>query len=159
MTFALTFVVFHEVLGLLAPFVGSCQGHAMFECCQYVLDDSKVCVGLFSISIKEAQFILQKTITWTKKSDKGCQKWQKACEQVGVPPQKLKTLMKFHFALRVVLFQETFELKHVIVLYYGSQQSLTLQGRVLNPQVWAIAQVVTNTLGLMVQQCVLNQKQ
>jgi hypothetical protein len=45
-----------------------------------VLDDSKVCVGLFSISIKEAQFILQKTITWTKKSDKGCQKWQKACE-------------------------------------------------------------------------------
>ncbi len=33
MTFALTFVVSCEVLGLLAPFVGSCWGHAMSKCC------------------------------------------------------------------------------------------------------------------------------
>jgi len=32
-TFALTFVVFCEVLGLLTPFVGSCWGHAMSKCC------------------------------------------------------------------------------------------------------------------------------
>jgi hypothetical protein len=33
MTFALTFVVSCEVLGLLAPFVGSYWDHAMSKCC------------------------------------------------------------------------------------------------------------------------------
>jgi hypothetical protein len=33
MTFALTFVLSCEVLGLSTPFVGSCWGHAMFKCC------------------------------------------------------------------------------------------------------------------------------
>jgi len=36
---------------------------------------------------------------------------------------------------------------------------LALQGRVPSPQVWAIAQIVVDTFGLMVQQCVLNQSQ
>ncbi len=58
---------------------------------------------------------------------------------------------------KVVLFQKTLKFKHTIALCYGRQQSLKFQGHVLNPQVWAIAQVVTNTLGPMVQQCVLNQ--
>jgi hypothetical protein len=43
----------------------------MSKCCQYAIDDFKVCVSLTSISIKEAQSILQKTFTWTKKSGKG----------------------------------------------------------------------------------------
>jgi hypothetical protein len=59
-----------EVLGLTTPFVGACWGHAMSKCCQYATNDSKVCVGLTSISIKEAQSILENTITWTKKSGK-----------------------------------------------------------------------------------------
>jgi hypothetical protein len=85
MTFPLTFIVSYEVLGLLAPFVGSCSGHAMSKCCQYALDDSKVCVGLLFMSIKEAQSILQKTNNCTKKSGKGYQKWCKACELARVP--------------------------------------------------------------------------
>ncbi len=47
----------------------------------------------------------------------------------------------------------------MIVLCYGSQQSLSLQGRVFNPQVWVVTQVVVDTLGPMVQQCVLNHRQ
>jgi len=43
----------------------------MSKCCQYAIDDSKVCVSLTSIPIKEAKSILYKTITWTKKSGKG----------------------------------------------------------------------------------------
>jgi hypothetical protein len=50
---ALTFVVSCEVLGLSTFFVGSYWGHAMFKCCQYVIDDFKICVGLPFISIKE----------------------------------------------------------------------------------------------------------
>jgi hypothetical protein len=37
------------------------------------MNNSKVCVGVPFISIKEAKSILQKTIIWTKKSGKG---WQ-----------------------------------------------------------------------------------
>ncbi len=55
------------------------------------------------------------------------------------------------------MFQKTLKIKHTIALCYGQQQSLEFQGHVLNLQVWAIAQVVTNTLGPMVQQCVLKQ--
>jgi hypothetical protein len=53
MTSALTFVVPYELLGLTMPFIGSCWGHAMFKCCQYVIDDIKVSTRLTSISIKE----------------------------------------------------------------------------------------------------------
>jgi len=74
----------------------------------------------------------------------------------GVPPEKLKTPMKAMFASWVILFQETLEFKHIIALCYGRQHSLALQGHVPSPQVWAIGQIVANTLGLVVQQCVLN---
>jgi hypothetical protein len=47
----LTFVMSCEVLGLSTPFVGTCWGHAMFKCCQCAANDSKVCIGLTSISI------------------------------------------------------------------------------------------------------------
>jgi hypothetical protein len=46
----------------------------------------------------------------------------------------------------------------VIAFCYGNKKSPTLQGRVPNLQVWAIAQVVVNSLGPMIQQCVLNQR-
>jgi hypothetical protein len=108
MTSTLLFVVSYEVLGLLTIFVGSCWGHAMFKCCQYAIDDSKVCASLPSISIKEALFFLQKTITWTKKSGKGRQEWHKTCELTMVPPRKIKILVKTCFASRVVLFQNIF---------------------------------------------------
>jgi hypothetical protein len=53
-TTILTSLVSCEVLGLTTPFVGACWGHAMFKCCQYATNDSKICVGITSISIKEA---------------------------------------------------------------------------------------------------------
>jgi hypothetical protein len=74
-----------------------------------------------------------------------------------VPPRKLKTLIKIKFASKVILFQVILEFNHNIVLCYGQQQSLALQGHVPSPQVWVIAQVFVDTLGPMVQQCVLNQ--
>ncbi len=67
--------------------------------------------------------------------------------------------MKIRFASKVILFQKTLEFKHVIALCYGRQQSLALQGHVPRPQDGAITQVVVDTLGLVVQQCVLNQSQ
>ncbi len=59
--------------------------------------------------------------------------------------------MKTRFASRAILFQETLEFKHTIYLCYGKKTTLALQANVPSPQVWAIAQVVVNTLGFMVQ--------
>jgi len=57
-TNVLTTIISCEVLGLTTPFVGACWGHAISKCCQYATNDSKVYVGLTSISIKETQSIL-----------------------------------------------------------------------------------------------------
>jgi len=67
--------------------------------------------------------------------------------------------VKIKFTSKIIIFQKTLEFKYVIALYYGKQQSLTLQGCVPSLQVWAITQIVFNTLGPMVKQCVLNQSQ
>jgi hypothetical protein len=73
MTIVVTFVVSCELLKFTTPFIGSCWWHAMSKCCKYATNDTKVYTRLTLISIKECQSILQKTITWTKKSGKGCQ--------------------------------------------------------------------------------------
>jgi hypothetical protein len=65
MTFGFILIVSCEILGI-APFVKIYWG----KCWQCAMDDIKVCVSLTLISIKLAQSILQKTITWTKKSGK-----------------------------------------------------------------------------------------
>jgi hypothetical protein len=75
MTNELTFVVFCETLGLQTPFARSCWGHVMSKCTQYVTNDAKVSTKLTFVFIKETKSILQKTITWTKKSGNGQQEW------------------------------------------------------------------------------------
>jgi hypothetical protein len=52
MTFALIPFISCQVLGLTTPFVGSCWGHAMSKCFKYAIYDTKIYVGLTSISIQ-----------------------------------------------------------------------------------------------------------
>jgi hypothetical protein len=54
-TRTLTNIVSYVSLLLPQPYVISCYGHAMSKCCQYVINDLKVCDGIKEISIKEAQ--------------------------------------------------------------------------------------------------------
>jgi hypothetical protein len=71
MTIALTYVVSCEVFRLVTPFVGSYWGHEMFKCCQHAINDFKICGGLTTIYIKEAQFILQKLLLGPKRMGRG----------------------------------------------------------------------------------------
>ena len=54
--------------------------------------------------------------------DKEERKWtygvDKACEEVGLPSKRLKTLVKIRFASKVVMFQETTEYASTINLCY-----------------------------------------
>ncbi len=65
--------------------------------------------------------ILQTTIMWTKKSNKGHQEWEKAYMKAGIPSKILKVPMKTCVASKVVLFQETIKyadaiIKHILSL-------------------------------------------
>jgi hypothetical protein len=55
---------------LKKSFANTCSNHVMNKMCQYVIT-KEVCASMKEISIKRAQVVLQKTITWTKKSGKG----------------------------------------------------------------------------------------
>jgi hypothetical protein len=52
------------------------------------------CVGMKEVSLKDARKVLQKMITWIKKFRTGKQEWDKACTEVGLLTQRLKTLVK-----------------------------------------------------------------
>jgi hypothetical protein len=107
-------------------------------------------MGMKQVLLKFFQEILQKTITWTKKSSKRHQKWEKAYVEAGLPSQKLKMPMKTFIVSKVVLFQETFEYVDAIINICYHQQSLQLQVHVPSGLTWAIACAITKTLNSMV---------
>ena len=101
---ALQLIVSCDILGLAKPFSSACFGHIMSKVCQYATNDEQMCKSMKEVSLKNAQKSLQSCITWTKKSGKGRQEWEKACIDVGLPTRKLKTPVKIGFASKVVLF-------------------------------------------------------
>jgi len=58
-------------------------------------------------------------------------------------------LVKTWIVSRSILFQENLELKHTLPSII----------EVNSPRVWVVAQIVVDNLGLVIQQCVLNQSQ
>jgi hypothetical protein len=136
-TIALTFVVSCEPLQLFQQFVGFCIGHVMSKACQYATNEVKVGVNMKKINLKDVQVVLQKTITWTKKSKKDKHEWEKACHEANLLHKKFKTSKKTHFASKAILFKETLEYVNVINLCYIQQSSATQAGP--SGFTWAIA--------------------
>jgi hypothetical protein len=68
-----------------------------------------------------------------------------------MPPHEFKTFVKTRFVSHVIFFQETLEFKHIISFCYGKKTALAFQACTPFLQVWAIAQIVANTLGRMFQ--------
>jgi hypothetical protein len=100
-TFTLHLIINCEPLTLIKVFEGTCFGNEMSKAWQYVINDDKVSKGLMQISVKDAQVVLQKTITWTKKSMKGRQEWGKDCIECVMSTWKFETHVKIIFALKV----------------------------------------------------------
>jgi hypothetical protein len=65
--------------------------------------------------------------------------------------------VKTRFATKVIWFQETFKYRDAINLCYGRQETLELQGRVPDAQMWAVCKALIETMLLVVKQCILNQ--
>ena len=102
---ALTNSISCIMIGLKDPYAGVCFDHVMSKACQYAIVENKVYLKMKEVSLIDAQTILQKTITWTKKSTKGRQEWDTACVKASLPTRRLKTPMKTRFASKVVLFK------------------------------------------------------
>jgi hypothetical protein len=92
-----------------------------------------------------------------KKSSKGRFEWKKACVDARFSHKKLKTLMKTRFMNKMILFQKIMEYWDAINLCYGRQQTLELQGRILDARTWAIRKAITETMIFIVKQCIHNQ--
>jgi hypothetical protein len=69
--------------------------------------------------MNDSQAALQKTITWTKKSRKRRQEWEKACMDSGLWLRKLKTHVKTRFVSTVIMFEKTLEFKVATLLCDG----------------------------------------
>jgi hypothetical protein len=82
---------------------------------------------------------LQKTITWTKKF--GTIRVAQGIYGFLSAPHKFKTSVKTWIVSRIILFQETLEFKHTLPSIM----------EVNSPQVWVVAQIVVDTLGLLIQ--------
>jgi len=54
-------------------------GVIMSKAYYYVTNNENVIISLKHVNVKVAQDSLQNIITWTKKSKKGRQKWEKPC--------------------------------------------------------------------------------
>jgi hypothetical protein len=94
---AFIFVVSCKFLASLQPFDDSYLGHPLSKVCQYAIENEKVVTRLPFAFIKAIQFVIQKCITWPKKSSKGKQAWEKTCIESGLRPRKFNTLMKIRY--------------------------------------------------------------
>ncbi len=137
-------IIICQPLKLNQVYEGTCFGHVMSKVCQY---DNKVYKGLMQVDVKDAQAILQKTITRTKKSSKGRQEWEKVCIECGLLFRKLKTLVKTRFSFKVIMFEKTLEFKQAIITCYERQKTIVLQQKVPKAQVWAIVATIISTCG------------
>ncbi len=129
---ALSYVVSYAPLKLVTFWQGSCFNHAFSKTCQYACNDATICFGFYEVNLKTTQLTLQKIIMWIKKSSKGWSEWKRARLDAGLCHRKLKTLVKTKFTSKVILFQETPEYRDAIHLCYGRQETLELQGHVLD---------------------------
>jgi hypothetical protein len=66
-----------DVLNLEENIQRTCFDHTFSKVCQHATTYEKVYKGLRYLSIKVAQGDLLKCITWSKKSRKGRQQWEK----------------------------------------------------------------------------------
>jgi hypothetical protein len=56
-----------------------CFGHPLSKACQYAIINDIMTYSLNYAFIKSTQVSIKKCITWSKKSNKGKQAWDKAC--------------------------------------------------------------------------------
>jgi hypothetical protein len=82
---------------------------------------------------------------------------EKKCVDARFSHRKLKTRMKIRFMNKVVLFQKIVGYWDAINLCYGRQETLELQGRILDAHTWVICKTITETMIPVVKQCIHNQ--
>jgi hypothetical protein len=81
--------------------------------------------------VKVARCTLQNIITWTKKSQKGRQKWEKPCVEKKAVVSKLKTLVKIRFVNEVIMLTLHSNLKRFLSYDMGNKRQLLCNKNIL----------------------------
>ena len=145
-----------EFLDLDTCFEGPCFAHLLSNACNAALCNS-VDDGLALIDAKKAKASLQRCITWTKKSAKGRDAWFASCRAKGKKERVMPTPVKTRFVTSVLMMSMLLVYRDVVEHCYSNQEKLDLRQRVPSTETWEIVRVMVDTLGPIMNSCVLSQ--
>lgn len=117
---------FKNSRGHLAPIqCNSTGGDSLFE----LLTDQLEKFGL-------TRNILQKCVTWAKKSAKDRKGWTDACQYLGFNARIIPTPVKTRFVSVLVMLKIMLSDKEVVRNCFGTRTNRSLRSRVPSPETW-----------------------
>ena len=136
-------------------FEQSCLAHALSGACKKAVIDART----GTLSIEQTRIKLQKCITWTKKSQKGCNSLREAQEFCHLPPQKLLTPVKTRFAYLIYAFRRLVSNQATINYVYGQKEGMSpeLRKRLPSKEDWEVARYLVETMKDVVGSITMNQ--
>jgi hypothetical protein len=131
MAIALRSIIICQPLKLNQVYEGTCFGHVMSKVCQY---DNKVSKGLMQVNVKDAQTILQKTITWTKKFGKVGKNLTRLVVNVGCCFKNLKPLSKLDLHSKSSYLKRPWNLSKLSTLVMKGKRLLVYNKKFQKPK-------------------------
>ncbi len=136
-------MVGYEPSHLTTPYVSACFGMPWVKHVNLLLQVIK-CVWAWHMCHWKMLINLVEDETWTKKSAKGWQEWDKLCSDGSLCPHKLKMPMKIRIVVKSCFSKILWNLRmSAIFCYYNS--SFQLQSNVPCGNTWAMAKAMTKT--------------
>ena len=138
-------------------FEQDCFAHALQGACKAAVLDVKSPDG--SISVEKTRGVMQKCITWTKKSQKGATFLAQSQEHCGLRPKRMLTPVKTRFAYLIHSFRALLENRPAIDYLYSEKPGMSAKLRERKPswQDWEVTQMIISTMKSVVTSTTLNQ--
>lgn len=144
-----------EYFGTGTVFKGSCWAHILSTTIKKALSSSNEHdKGLSKVNSKAMFDVLQKCITWTKKSGLGARTWEMSCRATNLPHRKLYTPVKTRFGSKVMMLERVLEYKAAVIHCYATNENETLHSRLPSARVWKQAAAVYDLLKPILAICV-----
>lgn len=137
-------------------FVGPCFADILSAACNKALSTT-LDVDFDSIDRKKARSVLQKCITWTKKSGVGRDAWYASCRAMQKTERVMPTPIKTRFVSTVVIMSMMLKYRDVVERCFSNQESVELRHRVPSPTTWEKILVRVDTLNPIMGSCFQSQ--
>lgn len=127
-------------------FEQDCFAHVLSGGCKAAVINGSSDDGM--LSVEYTRDVMQKCITWTKKSQKGANSLRESQEHCRLCPMKLLTPVKTRFAYLILSFRCMLQNKKAIEYLYGEKPGMTtaLRSRRPSSDDWLVAEVLVETM-------------